>query len=140
MADAPSETREVQVGLHSAGFAAPDTYIIRQNGDFSLQEIQAVMDLVDGFVEGVNPLFAIIDQSQAGRVPGDARKVLLARMPPATTAVAFINVSTLAKVGLSFAKKAYLMMYGGKELEHTYVDTEAEAHQWVAQQRARLKR
>lgn len=118
-----------------AAFEPPDIYVIKQVGDFSTEEIGAMCDALDELVAGKEALFAVIEQSLDGKLSAEARKVLLARMPPATTGIVFVNVSTLARIGISLGKKAFAMMTRGKELPTAFVDTPEQARAWVAEQR-----
>ena len=125
----------VSVGTHVAAFEPPDIFIIRQVGDFTAEEVTKICDAVDALVAGKSTLFAIIEQSDAGKLVAEGRKVLLARMPAATIGVAFINVSTFARIGISLGKKAFSMMSLGRDVPHTFVESAAAAHAWIAEQR-----
>jgi hypothetical protein len=132
-----AEPLELAVGAHAVAFVPPDIYIMRQVGDFSAAEVSEMLDKVADFIEGKSAVFSIIEQSRAGKVSSDARKVLLSRMSPALVGVAFVDVPAMARIGLSFGYKAYLMMNRGRELAHAFVDNEAQAHEWIAQQKKR---
>lgn len=130
-----NEPRELFVGTHAAGFVPPDAYTIRQVGDLDKEQVMAIFDAIDGFVAGKGPVFAVIYLSGAGKVTSDARKLLLARMPASTVGVVFVNVPTMARIGLSLGYKAYVMMSRGKEQPHTFVDDEAQAFTWITERR-----
>lgn len=134
-----SEATEHVIGAHSVRLEPPDTYIIRHVNDITSKEVEQILDLVNTFIGGRSGIFGIIDYSQAGNMPPDARRSLLARMSHAHAGIVFANVSTLARVGISLGRKAYLMMTRGQDTPFAFVDSLEEAHSWVAAHRKPAK-
>lgn len=113
--------------------------MIRQVGDFTTEDVAAYCDALDGLVGKRTPLYAIVDQAEAGKVSAEGRKMIVARMPPATVGVVFINLSALARIGMSLGYKAYVMMTHGRELPHAFVNSADEARVWIGEQRKARK-
>jgi hypothetical protein len=129
------EPNEVKIGAHSVAFREPDTYIIRQVDSITAQEIGAILDVVAEFIGDKPAVYAVIDQSNAGSMPSDARRVLLSRMSSALSGIVFTNVPMVARVGISLGYKAHLMMNRGKDLAYTFAPHEEDAHAWIVEQR-----
>lgn len=131
-----TELREVTVGPHVVGFEQPDTYIIRQAGDFTKEEASGVCDALELLVGDKRAVFGIVE-GEVGRVSAEGRKVLVTRMPKATVGLAFVNFPTLARIGMSLGYKAYIMISHGRQMPHAFVETGSEARAWIAEQRQR---
>jgi hypothetical protein len=130
-----TDAYEHNVGAHTVRFVPPDTYIVRQVGTLTLDEVVAIWDAVDEFCKQKDIIFGVIEQSRAGKVPADVRRVLLGRMPQRQAATVFVNVPAMARIGISFGYKAFVMINRGREQPHAFVESEAEAHTWIAEQR-----
>lgn len=128
---------EYAIGAHSVRLEEPDILIFRHVGDLSQDEVVRFVDHVDQFSQGKPGIFVVIDQTHSGAISSDARRVLLPRMSNAVLGMAFVSTSLVARVGISLGYKAYLMMNRGQEHPHTFAESEAQARDWIVEQRKR---
>jgi len=132
-----SEATEHRIEAHSVRLEEPDLFIFRQVGALSEAEVRTFLDLIGQFVTGKSKVFAIIDQTQAGKVTSEARRLLLGSMPEAIVGMVFLGLSVMARVGISLGYKAYVMMNRGQEHAHMFAEDESQARAWIDQQRQR---
>jgi hypothetical protein len=127
-----SKPQEWQLGQHILRVQPPDIVEIIFIGDVSGAEMEAMNEKPRAFLES-GRYFSLLNLEQLGSLSAEAKQKI--RAAPFSRGVAAFGASFQTRIMVSLLGKVYSMIKRGAIPPVLFVNTEQEAHAWIAERR-----
>lgn len=125
------------IGPHKIELDGPDVLHVRCIGEMNATHVRQITALAEAHIAQLAGSYMLVDLRQGAGLPKEAR-LLVAGWLRDNHLAAVVNygASTMSRAFSSLAIRALALLYG-KDVENIFVETEEDAHTWVARHRTR---
>jgi hypothetical protein len=132
----PPPGEAIYAGKHRIYSELPDTLRIVMDGDVSVDDVLGMVEAIAAFERDKDNIFILLDLSQFGTIPADARKTASHHNAAQQLRACALYGATFAqRVLLVLVTKAFAVLKGNDRMRIAAFDTEVRARAWLAEQR-----